>query len=156
MIVLLSTSLPSLIIKQACSLKKPRLNGPKLLGLAGSPIGFLLINFVMKPDVPANRLFAGLGVRWQDFQNLSPLISLRVGVVNQRICVGDNLNCVPTTRTANLDPGMKREPPNPEIPTVQPESISPPAPNPDPDARSKFQWQIFIRRTARFKAMYGN
>ena len=42
------------------------------------------------------------------------------------------------------------------IPTIQTESISPRDPNPDPDARLKWQQQIFIRRAARFKAMYGN
>jgi len=51
----------------------------------------------------------GLGVRRQDFQNFSPLVFLRVGVVNQRICVGDHLDHVLTTRTANPDPGMKRD-----------------------------------------------
>jgi hypothetical protein len=48
------------------------------------------------------------------------------------------------------------QPPNPDIPTVQPESISPRDLNPDPDSRSKCQQQIFLRRTARFRAMYGN
>jgi len=42
--------------------------------------------------------------------------------------------------------------PNPETPTVQPESISPPDLNPDPDARSKWQQQILLNRAARFKA----
>jgi hypothetical protein len=46
--------------------------------------------------------------------------------------------------------------PEPGIPTVQTESISPRDPNPDPDARLKWQQQIFIRRAARFKKMYGN
>jgi hypothetical protein len=46
--------------------------------------------------------------------------------------------------------------PNPEIPTVQPESISPRDPNPEPYARAKWQQQIFLRRAARFKAMHGN
>jgi hypothetical protein len=46
--------------------------------------------------------------------------------------------------------------PNPEMPTVQPESISPRDLNPDPDARRKWQQQIFIQRAARFKVMYGN
>ncbi len=46
--------------------------------------------------------------------------------------------------------------PNPEIPTVQPEAISPRELNPDPDARRKWQQQILLRRAARFKAMYGN
>src|SRR5215831_6423537 len=64
----------------------------------------------MKPDVPANRLFAGPWVRRQDFQNLSPLILLRVGSVNHRICVRDHLDHVLTTRTANPDPGMLSPP----------------------------------------------
>jgi len=46
--------------------------------------------------------------------------------------------------------------PDPARATVQVESISPPDPNPEPYARSKFQQQIFLRRAARFKAMYGN
>jgi|SRR5437773_8254131 len=43
-----------------------------------------------------------------------------------------------------------------DVPTVQVESISPRDLNPDPGARSKWQQQIFLRRVARFKAMYGN
>jgi hypothetical protein len=46
--------------------------------------------------------------------------------------------------------------PNPATPTVQVESISAPDPNPEPYARAKWQQQIFLRRAARFKAMYGN
>jgi hypothetical protein len=46
--------------------------------------------------------------------------------------------------------------PEPGIPTVQPELISPRDLNPDPDARSKWQQQIFIRRAQRFRMMYGN
>jgi len=64
---------------------------------------------VMKPDIPANRLLAGLEVRLQDFQNLSPLIFLRVGSVNHRICVRDHFDHVLTIRTANPDPGMTRK-----------------------------------------------
>ena len=45
--------------------------------------------------------------------------------------------------------------PEPDIPTVRVESISPPE-NPEPNARQRWQQQIFIRRAARFKAMYGN
>jgi len=59
--------------------------------LTRSPIGPLLVNCVVKLDIPANRLFAGLGVRRQDFQNLPPLIFLRFGVVNHRVCVRDHL-----------------------------------------------------------------
>jgi hypothetical protein len=46
--------------------------------------------------------------------------------------------------------------PEPGIPTVQIESISPRDLKPDADARSKSQRQIFMRRAVRFKAMYGN
>jgi hypothetical protein len=46
--------------------------------------------------------------------------------------------------------------PDPAIPTVRVETISPRDPNPDPEASLKWQQQIFIRRAARFKAMYGN
>lgn len=46
--------------------------------------------------------------------------------------------------------------PEQSIPTVQIESISPRDLKPDPDARCKWQQQIFTRRAARFKAMYGN
>jgi hypothetical protein len=46
--------------------------------------------------------------------------------------------------------------PEPGIPTVQVESISPRDPNPEPYARCKWQQQIFLRRAARYKAMYGN
>jgi hypothetical protein len=46
--------------------------------------------------------------------------------------------------------------PNPAIPTVQVESISPPDPYPAPNARQRWQNKIFIRRAARLKAMYGN
>ena len=48
------------------------------------------------------------------------------------------------------------QPPNLGMPTVQPELISPRDLKPDPNARSKSQRQIFMRRAARFKAMYGN
>lgn len=72
--------------------------------LAGSPIGFLPINLVMKPDIPANRLFAGLGVRRQDFQNLSPLIFVRVTAVNQRIRKHHNLHDVSAAWAPNADP----------------------------------------------------
>ncbi len=45
----------------------------------------------------------------------------------------------------------------PGMPTVEPEAISPRDLKPgDPDARSKWQQQIFLRGAARFKAMYGN
>ena len=67
--------------------------------------------FQVKLDIPPNRFFAGLGVRRQDFQNFSPLVFVRVGVVNQRICVGDKLDHVLTTGTADPNPGMKREGP---------------------------------------------
>ena len=63
----------------------------------------------MKLDIPANRVFRDPGIGRQDFQNLSPLIFLRVSVVKHRICVGDNLDYVLTTRTANPDSRMKRE-----------------------------------------------
>lgn len=63
----------------------------------------------MKPDIPANRVFRDPGVGRQDFQNLPPLIFVRVSFVNHRICVGDNLDHVLTTRTANRDSRMKRE-----------------------------------------------
>jgi hypothetical protein len=46
--------------------------------------------------------------------------------------------------------------PDPSIPTVEALSISPRDPNPEPYARAKWQQQIFIRRAARFKAIYGN
>lgn len=49
-----------------------------------------------------------------------------------------------------------RSAPNPSTPTVEPLEISPRDPNPDPDASIKWQQNIFIRRAARFKAMYGN
>lgn len=49
-----------------------------------------------------------------------------------------------------------RSAPNPNTPTVQPLTISERDPNPDPDASVKWQQQIFMRRAARFKAMYGN
>ena len=47
------------------------------------------------------------------------------------------------------------QPPNPTIPSVQVEAISPPA-NPEPNARQRWQLQMFLRRAARFKAMYRN
>src|SRR6266567_1218460 len=40
--------------------------------------------------------------------------------------------------------------PGPDVPTVQVEAISPPDPNPEPNARQRWQQQIFIRRAARF------
>ncbi len=46
--------------------------------------------------------------------------------------------------------------PDPAIPTVQVESISPRDPNPKPYARARWQQQIFLRRAARFKVLYGN
>jgi hypothetical protein len=46
--------------------------------------------------------------------------------------------------------------PEPSIATAPIESISPRDLKPDPDARSKSQRQIFMRRAARFKAMHGN
>jgi len=51
--------------------------------LVRSPIGLLLVDFVMKPDFPANLVFGDPGVWRQDFQNLSPLVFVPVGVVNQ-------------------------------------------------------------------------
>src|SRR5260370_41846901 len=45
--------------------------------------------------------------------------------------------------------------PGPDVPTVQVESISPRELNPDPDAQRKWQQQIFLRRAARFKGIYG-
>lgn len=44
----------------------------------------------------------------------------------------------------------------PGLPSVQPLSISRRDPNPDPDANIKWRQNIFIRRAARFKTMYGN
>jgi len=46
--------------------------------------------------------------------------------------------------------------PDASVPTVQVESVSLRDPNPEPYARSKWQQRIFLRRAARFKAMYGN
>ena len=63
----------------------------------------------MKPDIPANRVFRDPGIGRQDFQNLSPPISLGIGVVNHRVCIRDHLDHVLTTRTANPDSRMKRE-----------------------------------------------
>ena len=40
------------------------------------------------------------------------------------------------------------------LPTVRVESISPRDLKPDPDARSKWQQEIFIRRATRFKATW--
>jgi hypothetical protein len=51
----------------------------------------------------SGEVFGDPGIWRQDFQNFSPLIFLRVGVVNHRICVGDHLDCVLTTRTTNPD-----------------------------------------------------
>src|SRR6266705_4394190 len=48
------------------------------------------------------------------------------------------------------------QPPEPGIPSVEPLSISPRDPSPDPDASIKWLQDIFTRRAARFKAMYGN
>ncbi len=45
--------------------------------------------------------------------------------------------------------------PDSTMPTVQVASISPRDPNPEPYARAKWQQGIFLRRAARFKAMYG-
>jgi len=42
------------------------------------------------------------------------------------------------------------------IPSVEVLSISPRDPNPDANARSKFWQQVWTRRAARYKAMYGN
>jgi hypothetical protein len=42
------------------------------------------------------------------------------------------------------------------LPGVQPLSISPCDPNPDPDARSNHMREIWSRRAARYKAMYRN
>ena len=63
----------------------------------------------MKLDIPANRVFGDCGIGRQNFQNFSPLIFFRVGVVNHRICVRDNLDDVLATRTANPDSRMERE-----------------------------------------------
>jgi len=82
---------------------------PRFLGLTRSPIGLLLVNLVMNLDIPANRVFGDPGIGRQDFQNLSPLIFFRVGVVNHRVCVRDNLDRVLTTRTANPHPRLKCE-----------------------------------------------
>ena len=60
----------------------------------------------------------------------------------------------PAGHSAANDPHAKRAGSQQEH--VQVESISPHDLNPDPDARSKWQQQIFLRRAARFKAMYGN
>jgi len=51
--------------------------------------------------------------------------------------------------------GKILRPPNPDIRTVQVEAISPPT-NPEPNARQRWQQQIFIRRAERVKAIYGN
>jgi hypothetical protein len=48
------------------------------------------------------------------------------------------------------------QPPEPGIPSVEVLSISPRYPNPDPDARIKYWHEVYTRRAARFKAMYGN
>ena len=49
-----------------------------------------------------------------------------------------------------------RQAPEPGIPSVEVLSISQRDPNSDPDASIKWLQEIFIRRAARFKAMYGN
>ena len=46
--------------------------------------------------------------------------------------------------------------PEPGIPTVEVLAISPRDPHPDPDASIKWRQEIFLRRAARFKKMYGN
>ena len=46
--------------------------------------------------------------------------------------------------------------PEPGIPSIEALEISPPDPNPPPDIRRTWQQEIFIRRAARFKTMYGN
>ena len=46
--------------------------------------------------------------------------------------------------------------PQPGIASVEPLSISQRDPNPDPDAAIKWLRDIFTRRAARYKAMYGN
>jgi len=63
----------------------------------------------MKLDIPTNRVFRDPGIGRKDFQNLSPLIFLRVSFVNHRIRVGDNLDRVAAAWTANPDSRMKRE-----------------------------------------------
>jgi hypothetical protein len=65
-----------------------------LFRLAWSPGGLLLVNLVMKLDIASNRVFGDPGIGRQDFQNFSPTIFLRIGTVNHRICVGDNLDRV--------------------------------------------------------------
>jgi len=46
--------------------------------------------------------------------------------------------------------------PDSTMPTVQVESVSSRDPSPEPYARAKWQQGIFLRRAARFEAMYGN
>jgi hypothetical protein len=46
--------------------------------------------------------------------------------------------------------------PEPGIPTVQIAAISERDPNAKPDARMAWQREIFLRRAARFKQIYGN
>ena len=46
--------------------------------------------------------------------------------------------------------------PQPGIPSIETLEISLPDTNPDPAASIKWHQEIFIRRAARFKAMYGN
>ena len=46
--------------------------------------------------------------------------------------------------------------PEPGIPSIEVLEISLPDPNPPTDASIKWQQEIFMRRAARFKAMYGN
>ena len=46
--------------------------------------------------------------------------------------------------------------PEPDIPSVEVMEISLPDPNPPAHASINWQQEIFIRRAARFKAMYGN
>ena len=46
--------------------------------------------------------------------------------------------------------------PEPGIPSIEAMSISPRDPSPDPNASIKWRQEIFLRRAARFKRMYGN
>ena len=46
--------------------------------------------------------------------------------------------------------------PEPDIPAIEVLEISPPDPNPPPDFSVRWHQEIFTRREARFKAMYGN
>ena len=44
--------------------------------------------------------------------------------------------------------------PAPDLATVQPESISPRDPKPDPDARIHWHQEIFLKRAARFREKF--